>query len=728
MQSEKYGCLFCTLHLRHKVVTSVAANGKRNVSRSVVKIVQRSRVLDLAVLALASVVFLTIALYQIELPGLYPDEAFDVIPTMQLALGHDVELLRGAHLDLFGTKLPLMSSSDYQGVTSTYLALPFFTLFGINVFSLRLMTVLVGVLAIVVTFYLAKEWFGPTAARLTALLLAVSPAWIFWSRLGVYVVSPVVPIACGALLAFTLWVRGRASGRGNASLYLGAFLLGLGMTTKLLFLWFIVALAVCATLLWGRALWEARERAFWGWRRRLSVGVAATAAFALGAFPFILYNAQTRGTYYLLRDSITNFGGTTHGVDNSALLRNLWTKADALKVLMDGGYFWFQGDQGRVYSNPFTPMIFSLSALGLLALVLWRRRETMVAVRGPLLAGLLGVGVSLLWCLLLVADLLGEGARNVGSGIAIMSALLGVLLLAGAGVVRSRYVAQSAALLLVFAVFSGALWWFAGGGRPDGPAPGAWLGLWPVDAAGILFWLCGFGVSIVLAMDRHPVPRQRPIVVALAVTGLVVGQSAVTLSGLWSTHLIMILPILAMVIAAFASETGRVMRAWWSRGRARAGAILRIAPAVLLVGAILVADLAVDYLYHRDLAKTGGGSTFSDAIYSLADYVEKQPTGTPVVAMDWGFKRPLQFLTLERVNPPEIFGYSTTAGPEFASALAQFLADPRTLYLFHTPEGTAYQRMEPFAEAAKVVGKEAVLEKEFYHRDGAPVYRVYRVR
>ena len=119
-----------------------------------------------------------------------------------------------------------MSSSDYQGVTSTYLALPFFALFGINVFALRLMTITVGLMGVVLTFFLARRWFGPGTARLSVLLIATSPAWVFWSRLGVYVVSQVMPIAAGfAPLPSPPGPPSARSASRNAPLYVGMFLL-----------------------------------------------------------------------------------------------------------------------------------------------------------------------------------------------------------------------------------------------------------------------------------------------------------------------------------------------------------------------------------------------------------------------------------------------------------------------------------------------------------------------
>ena len=553
--------------------------------------------LDTGIVALSCLVFLGLALYHLELPGLYADEAFDVIPAMQLLLGHPVELQRGVGLHLFGLDLPLMSSSDYQGVTSTYLALPFFAVGGISVESLRTMTVTVGVVGVVLTYFLARAWFGRGAARLAVLLIAVSPAWVFWSRLGVYVVSQVVPIATGALLALTAWVRRRPFAVRNGPLYGGAFLLGLGLTTKLLFVWFIVAVVLAAAILWGRPVWERRREILAERARWLRTWAVAFGAFLLGAAPFILYNILSGGTFNLLRATVSA-PGTTHGVNNAAFVRNLWTKADAFKVLLDGGYFWFQAAVDRIYANPLTPLVFVVSALGLIALLLARRgratREDVDRLRPAglaLMASLVPAGFAALGLLpALLASLLAI--------LAAVAALVGVALLV-VGVARGRVgVDRAGWLLLGVVALSGALWGLGGAGRPEGLAPGALLGLWPIDAAGALFWLSAAGLVLVLGLDRDPVPWQRPTVAALAIIGLVVGQSAVTVSGLWSTHLLVLLPLPQILIAAFVVRLGHALAArlsaWWS-------AAARAVPAVLLVGGIVIFDLLVA---HRRRAES----------------------------------------------------------------------------------------------------------------------------
>jgi hypothetical protein len=153
-----------------------------------------------------------------------------------------------------------------------------------------------------------------------------------------------------------------------------------------------------------------------------------------------------------------------------------------------------------------------------------------------------------------------------------------------------------------------------------------------------------------------------------------------------------------------------------------------VLPASIVVGAVLLADLLVDNAYHQDLARGGGRSTFSDAVYSLSNYLDSLEPDPKVVAMDWGFKRPIQLLTGERVNPVEAYGYSAEPTPEFYAGLQSLLQDPNTIYLFHDPTETAYPRFEAFVREAEAAGKTVTLEKTFSTRDGAIVHRLYSAK
>lgn len=682
---------------------------------------------DVASVSLACLAFFFISVYQLDLPGLYNDEAFDVIPAMQVVLGHPVELQRGAGINIFGVTLPLMSSSDYQGITSTYLAIPFFAVGGVNVFSLRLMTVTLGLVAIVLAYFLARAWFGRSVARLTVLMLGFSPSWIFWSRLGVYVVNEVVPITTGALLAFTHWLRNRPLGARNVPLYVGMFLLGLGLTTKLLFLWVLVAVTVCGAILYARRAWERRRELFENPARWTRIATFSIAAFCLGALPFLLYNIMTRGTWLLIRGSLTDLSTTSHGVDNTAYFRNLWSEADSLKVVLDGGYFWFQGLAAQTYTNPFTPAVFALSALGLMSLALrpWSRAASLPGNVERL--GWLAIALGMVLAYSLALGLLPPGLTSPVILLAIGLGALGIVLTA-ARAFRAGDTTRASWTLLAAATLAGAAWWFGGSGRPESTDPNGPLGLWPVDASGVLFWASGLALSIVLGSDSQAGRQARASLAALALIGVIVAQSAVTISGLWATHLIVVLPLPYIVIAAFLAQGGRRLAARVAPIAPRVRRAARALPAALVVGSIMVADLVVDYSYHRDLSKGGGRSTFSDAIYSLSGYLDGLEPDPKVVAMDWGFKRPIQFLTHERVNPLEAYGYSAEPTPEFYAGLRELLRDPNTIYLFHDPSETAYHRFEAFAAEAGAAGKTVALERTFSTRDGAIVHRLYTAK
>lgn len=327
--------------------------------------------LDWLVVALAVAVFVGVAAYQWRLPGLYNDEAYDVIPAMQLVLGQPVELNRGVGLHLFGRDFPLMIS-DYQGVSSMYVVLPLFAIFGPGVGPVRGMTIGFGAIGIVLTYLLGRRLYGRPAGLVAALLLATSPSFIFWSRIGVYVVSQVVPLALGATLACLRW---RRDGRAGW-LALAGLLIGIGLSTKILFIWFILG-AIAA----GVAVWlvdwcwpidaEGRPRPRQALRVKLnqpppigrSAVIAGLGGFLLGAAPLIAYNLVSAGTLKILR---ANLGQTEKGVDNSAFITNLTGRLGAFKTVLEGSYFWFLGD---VNANRIVLPLFLVSAVGLLALV-----------------------------------------------------------------------------------------------------------------------------------------------------------------------------------------------------------------------------------------------------------------------------------------------------------------------------------------------------------------------
>ena len=98
------------------------------------------------------------------------------------------------------------------------------------------------------------------------------------------------------------------------------------------------------------------------------------------------------------------------------------------------------------------------------------------------------------------------------------------------------------------------------------------------------------------------------------------------------------------------------------RPNARAPRILRVLALIALV-AWVGSDLATDIRYHRALAATGGHGAHSDAIYALAEHLDREGLTAPV-ALDWGLDAQIRYLTAGRVQPIEVFGYAGFDAPD----------------------------------------------------------------
>lgn len=521
--------------------------------------------------------FLALCLHQIELPGLNYDEAFDVVPAMQLLLGQPTEPLRGSGIHIAGRIFPLMVM-DYKGTVHTYLAIPFFLLLGINVFSLRLSTVTLASLALLATYSLAEELYDEKAAAIAFLLLAVNPSFIFWSRQGVLWTSVMTLLSVGSLLFLLRWRREKHP----AYLCLGAFLLGLGLSAKLLFLWFPLALAVTWLVL-GRPLPHLD---------RIQVAAAAL-SFLVGASPLLVYNLQTWGTVKVLTSNLTT---SYYGVNNLAFLSNLKLRLSQFRALLTGRNFWYLGGG---FGNDLYPFLFLLIAGGSLLLAVKAR----------------------------------EGWRRVAFPLLMMA--------------------------------------------------------------------------------------------------LMVVESCATVSDLWPEHYLILLPLPQLAIAGGLSlilrQLGGAKHRFVPMGSY--GGKLALGAAVLIIALLIGGDLRVDWRYHRALDYCGGLQAHSDAIYRLAEYLDKQRITSPL-AMDWGIKTSVQFLTLGRVNPVELFGYEspTEVDVAFEERLAPFLESPGSLFIFHSKGTTAFQgRREALERMAKSRGKELHTERIFYGRSGEPVFELMKV-
>ena len=290
--------------------------------------------------AICLLLFIVFGAYQLRQPGLHYDEAKEAgLNAMELITGQPMTAFRDATIQVGPWQLPLMVQ-DYLGALNVVLAVPFLAIGGVNVVALRWLSLLTGALTLLVTWRVAWRLGGPLAASATTLLLAVNPAFIFWSRQGIFVTNLTALIFVTSLLTGLRWWEMRR----RRDLWVTAFLCGLGVYAKLTFIWAIGALLVLAGVAW---LIEARNSnleaglpAPWAWKRLASILALTLTCFLLPLIPLIVFNLRTGGT---LHSVFGNLGQSYYGVNNSAYLPNLLTRLGQLITLLRGEHLGYLG-------------------------------------------------------------------------------------------------------------------------------------------------------------------------------------------------------------------------------------------------------------------------------------------------------------------------------------------------------------------------------------------------
>lgn len=296
------------------------------------------------------IIYGVLSLYQINLPGLHYDEAFEAVPALQLVRGQPVTTFRNSGLRLGHLTLPLMTQ-DYIGAINTYAAIPFILLFGPTPTALRTMAIVVGVITLGLAYSLAYTLSGHRPAGLAAaLLLSVEPTFIFWNRQGIFVTSVTAAIGLAGTLC---WLR-RVQGGSRRWSLAGAFLFGLGLYAKLLFLWLIVAVAGAAVVLNIAGFIKHRARMASFLKRRQGEITGVIAAFLLGCCPLIVYNFQTGGTFVSITKNATT---SYYGVNNLAFGANLAERLNQFAVMLNGAHLWYLG---QIIRNPVPLVVFGL--------------------------------------------------------------------------------------------------------------------------------------------------------------------------------------------------------------------------------------------------------------------------------------------------------------------------------------------------------------------------------
>lgn len=189
-------------------------------------------------------------------------------------------------------------ASPHEPPLSLYYPIPFMAVFGRGLWALKLAPIFFGLAAVALTYFAARELFSARAGATAALFLAVLPFHATFSRI-LYEHSFLPAFSAGI---FFCYARHLKNGSPRL-LYAAAALAGLGLSTKIIFLYFIVSFIAAAAVA-GRAM---RPRA--GARQ----AVVAFSFFLLGALPFIALVSLSGDFFRILEE--TRGGGVFDSLD-----------------------------------------------------------------------------------------------------------------------------------------------------------------------------------------------------------------------------------------------------------------------------------------------------------------------------------------------------------------------------------------------------------------------------
>lgn len=329
------------------------------------------RLLALSPLLLALALFLAISLRQLHLPGLYYDEAFDLVPMLQLINGEQPELLR--NIGVAGWPVMRM---DYMGSLNGYLTIPFINTLGSGYIAARTQPIFFSAITVLLTWLLARRWFGWRVAVVCTLLLAVSPSFVWFSRQGITVTSVMTVFALSGILLLDVARHAIDAGdsvRARQSIFAAGILFGLGVWAKIIFVWWIALMFVMGVV-WLLTRSQA-ARAVSPINPWPNLG-SFVAGGLLGGAPFLYYNlagllmGEVPGTFGLLFRSLGS--ETQYGQNNLAFLTNLSKRWQDFETFLNGSYFWFLASVP--YGNALAGPMF-LAAVIVGSLLATRREE-----------------------------------------------------------------------------------------------------------------------------------------------------------------------------------------------------------------------------------------------------------------------------------------------------------------------------------------------------------------
>jgi hypothetical protein len=270
-------------------------------------------------------VYVGLATYKLHLPGLYYDEMLFVGP----AAGER------PYLKCFG--LPLLIF-PYIGALKSWIYTPIFALFGVSPVSIRLPAILISCGTLALGYSLVRRILTPGWAVAFTGACAIHPGFVLLTRVDLGPIALMLFLKALCLVLLFKWLEGPQ--RICWSVF-GVCLLG--FFDKFNFIWFIVALAVSTSAVYGAEIF--------GKLRTVPVKVLMATASALVAVGSLVLWI----VYPLLQ--------RPHALASSGRLSQMWSLYESMCTGGATAYLWFK-------SSPAIPSWMGWGVLSLTAMLL----------------------------------------------------------------------------------------------------------------------------------------------------------------------------------------------------------------------------------------------------------------------------------------------------------------------------------------------------------------------
>jgi 4-amino-4-deoxy-L-arabinose transferase-like glycosyltransferase len=229
--------------------------------------------------------------------------------------------------------------------------------------------------------------------------------------------------------------------------------------------------------------------------------------------------------------------------------------------------------------------------------------------------------------------------------------------------------------------------------------------------------LYAFALALLLA----PLARGnalRTILFALIAMAVAWAQMAVTANAGGSVHhAILLWPFPEVVIAvSFAAASRRL-------GRAGIPSVAAVLVVTMFSGALVTNE------YYALMLRNGGTLNWTDAIFTLSDYMKKVPTNG-IFCADWGIMDSLRLLNrgklplnvgTDPINKPEL-------SPDDRQYLQRVISEPSHVFIAHTKDYEFFEgvnaKLLKFAEESGFERRMIAVIPDGW---GRPVYEVYRL-